>query len=94
MKTVGAFKPTNITASALIKSGSGVFGGWIVNSCSAGAAIKFWNNTSAAGTVLHNTITYAAVNQGASATLLQGEEFTNGLYCTITGTMDVTILTV
>lgn len=84
---------TNISASALIKTGSGYFAGFIVNSASAGATIKFWDNTSAATTVLLNTITYtAAASQGGDNKVLASPAaFGTGLYATITGTMDVTI---
>lgn len=94
LKTETQMNFTNITASALIKSGTGRLGGWVVNSASAGASIKFWNQTSAAIPVMHNTVTYtAAVDQGTQGTTVPGAagRFTNGLYATISGTMDVTI---
>ena len=78
-------KPTNLTASALIKTGAGVLCGMYVNSTTAGT-IKFWDNTSAAGTVINNTITPAIGyhNLGSVA-------FNTGLYATIGGTLDVTL---
>ena len=78
-------KYTNLTASALIKTGQGVLIGMYVNSTSAGT-IKFWDNTSAATTVINNTITPAIGyhNLGSVA-------FNTGLYATIGVTLDVTL---
>lgn len=78
-------KYTNLTASALIKTGQGVLIGMYVNSTSTGT-IKFWDNTSAATTVINNTITPAIGyhNLGSVA-------FNTGLYTTIGGTLDVTL---
>jgi len=76
---------TNITASTLIRTGAGILVGMYVNSTSTGT-IKFWDNTSAATTVINNTITPAIGwhNLGNAA-------FTTGLYATIASTLDVTI---
>lgn len=75
----------NLTASALVKTGYGTLKGMYVNSTTAGT-IKFWDNTSAATTVINNTITPAVGyhNLGSVA-------FTTGLYATIGGTLDVTL---
>lgn len=75
----------NKTSSALIRTGSGVLVGMYVNSTAAGT-IKFWDNTSAATTVINNTITPAIGwhNLGNAA-------FGTGLFATIGGTLDVTI---
>lgn len=80
---------TNLSASALIKTGAGVVSGFIVNSHSSGT-LKLWDNTSAATTVLLNTITFAA---GSGIVIdLPGEViFSTGLYATIGGTADITI---
>ena len=85
---------TNISASALIYTGAGRLKGFVVNSCAAGATIKFWDNTSAATTVVLNTMTFtAAVAQGPVVVDLPGFfRTTVGLYCTIAvAAMDVTI---
>lgn len=76
---------TNLTASALIKTGKGRLKGMYVNSTTAGT-IKLWDNTSAATTVINNTITPAIGyhNLGTVA-------FNTGLYVTIGGTLDVTL---
>lgn len=80
---------TNISASALIKTGAGVIKGIVVNSHSSGT-LKLWDNTSGATTVIFNTITFAA---GSGIVLnLPAVEFSTGLYATIGGTADITIL--
>jgi len=86
---------TNLSASALIYTGPGRVAGFVVNSCAAGATIKLWDNTSAATTVLLNTITFtAAVNQGPVVVNLPGfVRTTVGLYATIAvAAMDATIM--
>ena len=80
---------TNLSASALIKTGAGVIKGIVVNSHSSGT-LKLWDNTSAATTVIFNTITFAA---GSGIVLnLPAVEFSTGLYATIGGTADITLL--
>jgi hypothetical protein len=79
---------TNLSASALIKTGAGVVKGIVVNSHASGT-LKLWDNTSAATTVLLNTITFAA---GPNFIKLPAIEFSTGLYATIGGTADITIL--
>jgi hypothetical protein len=80
-----ATSPLNLTASALVKTGQGILVGMYVNSTSSGT-IKFWNNTSAAGTVINNTITPAVGYHN-----LGNANFTTGLYATIANTLDVTL---
>jgi hypothetical protein len=79
---------TNISASALIKTGAGVLKGIVVNSHSSGT-LKLWDNTAGSGTVIFNTITFAA---GPNFIKLPAVEFSTGLYATIGGTADITIL--
>jgi hypothetical protein len=86
---------TNLSASALIYTGAGRIAGFIVNSCAAGATLKLWDNTSAATTVLLNTMTFtAAVAQGPTVVMLPAfVRTTVGLYATIAvAAMDVTII--
>lgn len=78
----------NLSASALIKTGSGQVYGIIINSHTAGT-LKLWDNTSAAGTILENTISFAV---GEHFIPLMGETFGTGLFATIGGTADITIL--
>lgn len=79
---------TNLSASALIKTGAGRLKGFTVNSHSSGT-LKLWDNTSAATTVLLNTITF---NAGPTYFVLPDVEFGTGLYATIAGTSaDITI---
>lgn len=82
-------KYTNLSASALIATGPGVIVGVVVNSHTSGT-LKFWDNTSAATTVIFNTITLAA---GERWIPLFGAKFTVGCYLTIGGTADVTVIT-
>jgi len=83
MATTATYK--NLTASALVKTGFGVLKGMYVNSTSAGT-IKLWDNTSAAATVINNTITPAIGYHS-----LGSVDFNTGLYATIGGTLDVTL---
>lgn len=82
-------EPSNyvdLTASALVKTGPGILVGMFVNSTSAGT-IKFWDSTTASGTVINNTITPAA----GQFYKLGNASFQN-LYATIGGTaLDVTL---
>lgn len=80
---------TNLSASALIKTGAGVVQGFIVNSHTSGT-LKLWDNTSAATTVLLNTITFAA-GSGIIVDLGSDVQFSTGLYATIGGTADITL---
>lgn len=74
-----------LSASGLVKTGDGALH-FIKVSSSTGGSIKLWDNTSAATTVLLDTMAVAA-----------GDEhylpfaFTTGLYCTITGTASLTV---
>jgi len=76
---------TNLSASALVKTGTGGLLGIFVASTSGGT-IKLWDNTSAAGTVIVNTFSPLA---GTFYPL--PAQFTTGLYITIGGTADVTL---
>ena len=87
LKTEDRATYTNISASALIKTGAGRLKGFTVNSHTSGT-LKLWDNTSAATTVLLNTITF---NAGPTYFVLPDVEFGTGLYATIGGTADITI---
>lgn len=75
----------NLTASALVRTGAGILVGMYVNSTSSGT-IKLWDNTSAATTVINNTITPAIGYHPLGNTA-----FATGLYATIASTLDVTL---
>lgn len=79
-------KYTNITASALVKTGQGSLVGMYVNSTTAGT-IKLWDNTAGSGTVINNTIT-PAIGYHALGDIA----FSTGLYATIGSTLDVTLI--
>jgi hypothetical protein len=81
---VGGDKAVNLTASALVKTGSGDLVGIWVASTSAGT-VKLWNNTAASGAVLVETST---LNTGWNAMPFP---FTVGLYITIGGTLNCTL---
>ena len=83
----------NITASGSIKAGPGEVTGFIVNSHTSGT-LKLWDSLSASGAVIMNTYTFPA---GSSVvdfpwTKEKNIEFTTGLYATIGGTADITIV--
>lgn len=78
----------NLSASALVKTGAGQAYGVVINSHTSGT-LKLWDNTAASGTVLCNTITFVA---GERFIPLLGATFGTGLYATIGGTADITIL--
>lgn len=80
--------PVNLTASASIKSTPGMLIGIIVNS-HTGGTLKFWNNTSAAGAILFNTITLAA---GERYIPFYNTNFNVACFLTIGGTADVTVI--
>lgn len=82
-------KYTNLSASALIRTGSGLVHGIIVNSHTSGT-LKLWDNTTATGTVIMNTYTFPSGSQVIMFPV--PIEFYTGLYATIGGTADITIL--
>ena len=76
---------SNVTASALIHTGQGELIGMYVNSTSTGT-IRFYDNTTASGTVINNVITPAVGYHE-----LGGANFRTGLYATIANTLNVTL---
>lgn len=87
MELVGTYK--NISASAQVKATQGVLLGFIVNSHSSGT-LKLWDNTAGSGTVMFNTITFAA---GPNFVPFPAPvAFNTGLYATIGGTADITLI--
>jgi len=77
-----------MTASGLVKTGDGIVKGIVVASHTAGT-IKLWDAVSAATPVLLNTMTLAV---GERWVPLFDAEFTVGLFVTIGGTADITII--
>jgi len=78
----------NLTASAIVKTGSGRLQGVVINSHTLGT-LKLWDNTAGSGTVLFNTITFAA---GERWIPFFGATFSTGCYATIGGTADITLM--
>lgn len=81
-------KYKNLSASGVVKSSTGKIVGIIINSHSSGT-IKLWDNTSAASTVLCNTMTLAV---GERYIDLFNANFSTGLFVTIGGTADITVV--
>lgn len=76
------------SSSALVKAAPGTVAGVVINSHSSGT-LKLWDNTVGSGTVLFNTISFAV---GEHYIDLFNAKFSIGLYATIGGTADITIL--
>lgn len=89
MAAIDNAKYLNGTTSQAIKSAAGALYGIVVNSHTSGT-LKLWDNTAGSGTVLLNTITFAA---GPNfITFPTGVSFNTGLFATVGGTIDYTIL--
>lgn len=82
-------KYTNLSASALIKTGAGVVSGFIINSHTSGT-LKLWDAETAHPPVLMNTYTFTA---GSGVVNFPDDiSFNTGLYATIGGTADITLV--
>ena len=90
MSIAEAVKYTNGTTSQAIRSVPGTFYGVIVNSNTAGT-FKIWDNTSATGNVILNTFT-PTTGTSTKIDLPIGVSFNTGLFITVTGTIDYTVL--
>lgn len=89
MAAIDGALTTNGTATALIKTGAGKVYGVIINSHTSGT-MKLWDNTTATGTVLVNTFTFPA---GSGVYKFpQALNFSTGLFFTLGGTLDFTIV--
>jgi len=82
-------KYTNLSASAQVRAGSGVLYGIIINSNTSGT-LKLWDSLTASGSIIMNTYTFVAGSSYIS--LPPGISFYTGLFATIGGTADITIL--
>lgn len=82
-------KYLNGTTSQAVVTGNGKIYGIIVNSNTSGT-FKLWDNTAGSGTVICNTYT---VGSGSSVVKFpQPIEFYTGLYITVGGTLDYTLV--
>jgi len=89
MAMYDSVKYLNGSTSQAVKTGPGSLYGIVVNSHSSGT-LKIWDNTTGTGTVILNTITFAA---GPGVYMFPpGISFYTGLYATVGGTIDYTIL--
>lgn len=78
----------NLTATGAVKTGYGTVKGVIINS-HTGGTLKLWDSLSAAGTVVTNTMSFAV---GERWVPLFGTAFETGLFATIGGTADITVV--
>ena len=86
------FKYRNITASTLVKTGSGVIKGIVINSHSSGT-VKVWDAVTATNPTLFNTMTLSVIaSTGERYIDLMEANFNIGCFVTIAGTADITIL--
>lgn len=81
-------KYKNITATGLVETGAGTVVGIVVNS-HTGGTIKLWDAVSAAVPVLFDTITLGV---GERFVPLYGATFDTGLFVTIGGTANITLV--
>lgn len=85
-RVTGGDSYSNLSASALVKTGDGELVGIFVASASSTPTIKVWDQTSAAAPILVNTFT--PVGGGWYSMPFH---FKTGLYITISGTVDCTV---
>jgi len=89
MSLIDSAQYKNTTASVQVKAGVGVVWGFIINSHTSGT-LKLWDALTAVAPILMNTYTFPA---GSSVVIFpQGSNFYTGLFATIGGTADITIL--
>lgn len=86
VQSYGLYK--NISASALVKTGTGNVLGVVVNSHTNGT-LKLEDAVTDTTPIIFNTITFAS---GPGFYNLFGAKFTTGLYAVIGGTADITII--
>lgn len=89
MASVDGAQYKNTTASVLVKTGSGTVYGFIINSHTSGT-LKLWDAVTATTPVLMNTYTFTAGS--GVVTFPTASNFYTGLYATVGGTADITIL--
>lgn len=85
MQVVVGNKYVNLSATAIIKTGEGWLAGIFVNSGSAGTLVLY-DNTAASGTLICNTFSPVV---GWNPCPIH---FSNGLYATVGGTLDCTLV--
>ena len=90
MASADNVKYLNGTTSQAVKSTAGALYGVIVNSNTSGT-FKLWDNTSAATTVLLNTFTPTSATSQVYL-FPMGISFNTGLFITVSGTIDYTVL--
>lgn len=78
----------NLTASGQVAGGRAAIAGVIINSHTSGT-LKIWDSLTATGTVICNTITFAASERWIPLFNVVGN---TGVFATIGGTADITIV--
>lgn len=82
-------KYKNLTASALVKTGFGKVAGFIVNSHTSGT-LKLWDAVTATTPVIMDTFTFPSGS--GMYKLPEPVSFDIGLYATIGGTANITLI--
>lgn len=82
-------KYKNLTASALVKTGFGKVAGFIVNSHTSGT-LKLWDALTATTPVIMDTFTFPAGS--GMYKFPESISFDTGLYATIGGTANITLI--
>lgn len=90
MNTTDASSYKNLSATAQIKGAPGIIYGIIVNSNASGT-LKLWDALTATGNILINTYTFTTATSQVIMFPV-GINFYTGLFATIGGTADITIL--
>lgn len=89
MADINSAKYYNKTASGLVVTGPGQIYGVIINSNTSGT-MKLWDSLTATGNVIVNTFTFPA---GSSVQFFPtAVQFYTGLFYTLGGTADVTLV--
>ena len=83
-----AYKSKILTATGALKNDTGILKGIVINS-HTGGTLKLWDSLSGAGTVLHETITFAV---GERFIDLFEETFQVGCFATIGGVANITFI--
>lgn len=80
---------SRITSSSSIKTGTGLVHGFVVSAHTSGT-VRLWDNTTGSGTSIINTI---SIPSGPYVfTFPEPVQFSTGLFATLGGTIDITII--
>lgn len=79
------YEASVLSASALLKSGKGLLGGFFVSSVTSTPSLTVYDNTAGSGTKIIDAVTLTA-----GMSIPAPARFTNGCYVVITGTATLT----